>query len=85
MIKIKKSYFIYINWGTMPYENMNLYTRILNKLYLFSKGKRFPLAKPKNEYHKFFDLIFYAGVSLKEKSDYMAKKIKQISLQICYR
>jgi hypothetical protein len=80
MIKIKKSYFIYINWGTMPYENINLYTRILNKLYLFSKGKRFPLAKPKNEYHKLFDLIFYAGVSLKEKSDYMAKKIKQISL-----
>ena len=55
MIKIKKSYFIYINWGTMPYENINLYTRILNKLYLFSKGKRFPLAKPKNEYHKLFD------------------------------
>ena len=80
IIKIKKSYFIYLYWGSMPYENMSLYTRILSKIYLFSKGKRFSFIKSKNEYHKLFDLIFYAGVSLKEKSNYMAKKIKPISL-----
>ena len=80
MIKIKRSYYIYINWGSVPYENPSIYTKIFNKLYLFFKGKRYLLIKPKNEFYKFFDLTFYAGESLKAKSNYIAKKIKKISL-----
>ena len=79
-LKIKSFYLIQILWGMMPYDFPNLFERILNKIKILIAGKKFKNLKSKGNYYKMFDLLFYAGNELKNRSEFLSKKSIKINL-----
>ena len=79
-LKIQNFYLMQILWGMMPYDFPNLYERILNKIKLMIEGKKLKVPRSKENYFKIFDLVFYAGNYLKNRSEFLSKKSVKINL-----